>query len=392
MARRKASADRGDEGSAGEGPRESATPARVLIVSGNRSERTKLAARLCDASANDGVATVVGSCEQAASAAAALELIHADHFDLVLIRADLPDGSGLELARRVSGLGSGPAPVLVVDALNATQAIEAMRCGAVDVISAKSTPTELSATVRAATAKARASYDKDARIARLTKICKQLNQVRHEITTQVSTMCGDLVNAYQELNGQVSSICVASEFSAIIRQELDVETLLRAMLEFVLAKTGPTNAAVYLPSNSQDYSLGAYINYDLGKDTSDVMLETLAGVIAPKMEKSGELKAFNQPADLEAFLGEHAHWMKGQTLVTFSCFHEGECLAVIALFRDKKTPFTASMLPLFKTIAELFGKQLARVIHVHHRHLPKDQWGGFGPGEDEDESDDRMAA
>ncbi len=366
-------------------------PTRVLIVSGSRSERQRLASRLCDAQENNGCDSGVGSCEHADSVRGAMELIEADHFDLALIRAELPDGSGLELARRLASTTGSPAPIIVIDTPTLEQAVAAMRCGAVDIISPNAKGRELSNSVKNACAKARAGFDQQARIARLTKVCKHLNQARHEITNQVSSMCGDLVDAYQELSGQVTQLSVASEFNSLIRQELDVESLLRTALEFVLAKTGPTNAAVYLPSNSADFSLGAYVNYDCPKDAADVMLETLAGVIPPRMEKTKDLRAFNSRADIEAFLGEHAHWLSDHCLVTFACHHEGECLAVVALFRDRKHPFTEQMLPVFRTIAELFGKQLSRVIHIHHRHLPKDKWGGFGPAE-EDDSDDRMAA
>jgi DNA-binding response OmpR family regulator len=367
-------------------------PARVLIVSPSRAERQKLAAQLIATGKPESETAGVGSCEQADTLAAAMEFIEQDHFDLVLVRSELPDGTGLELARRLSGKSGMPAPIIVSDAPTLEDAVAAMRCGAVDIISSKSAGRELVSAVRTATAKARRQFDKDARIARLTKVCKQLNQVRHEITSQVSTMCGDLVDAYQELSGQVVQMSVASEFNSLIRQELDVESLLRTALEFVLAKTGPTNAAVYLPSNSSDYSLGAYVNYDLNKDTADLLFETMACVLPPRMERCKELRAFNRDPDLTAFLGEHAHWMEHQCLVTFSCHHEGECLAVVALFRDRRQPFGEALLPVFRTIAELFGRQLARVIHVHHRHLPKDQWGGFGPGDEDDQSDDRMAA
>lgn len=392
MGRRKveASTDAGKNAPARDTGDTPATPARVLIVSGSRLERLRLAARLCDARENQGEATGVGACEHADCASTALAMIDHDHFDLIMIKADLPDGSGLELARRLSQKVGAPAPIIVAEEPTLEQAVQALRSGAVDIISTRTAGKELSASVRTACARARQQFDKDARIARLTKVCRQLNRVRHEITSQVSTMCGDLVNAYEDLSGQMVQMSVASEFNSLIRQELDVESLLRTALEFVLAKAGATNAAVYLPSNSSDYSLGAYINYDLPKDTSDMLFDTLGHVVPSKMERCKELRAFNERADLEAFLGEHAHWLDGQSLVTFACHHDGECLAVVCLFRDRRQAFTEAMLPVFRTISELFGRQLARVIHVHHRHLPKDQWGGFGPADEED--DDRMAA
>src|SRR6185436_11876429 len=110
-------------------------------------------------------------------------------------------------------------------------------------------------------------------------------------------------------SGQVLELSIASEFNGLIRQELDVESLLRTALEFILAKTGPTNAAVFLPATSGDFSLGAYVNYDCPKDTADVLLDHLAVVIAPRMEHQAELKSLATPEELAAFLGDDAHWL-----------------------------------------------------------------------------------
>ena len=45
---------------------------------------------------------------------------------------------------------------------------------------------------------------------------------------------------------------IVTEFGGLIRQELDIESLLRTTLEFVLGRCGPTNAAVFLPTTSGD--------------------------------------------------------------------------------------------------------------------------------------------
>ena len=44
----------------------------------------------------------------------------------------------------------------------------------------------------------------------------------------------------------------ALEFTGLIKQELDIENLLRTTLEYVLGRSGPTNAAVFLPTTSGD--------------------------------------------------------------------------------------------------------------------------------------------
>jgi hypothetical protein len=35
-------------------------------------------------------------------------------------------------------------------------------------------------------------------------------------------------------------------------------------------------------------------------------------------------------------------------------------------------------MPTVNLIAETFGRQLARVVRTHHRHKPKEQFGGGG--------------
>lgn len=361
---------------------------RVLIVSGSRLERMRLASRL-EAATGAG-ATLPGEFAQADSARAALKAVDAERYDLALVRCDLPDGSGMDLARALSRRQGAPATVLMTESPTLEQAVEAIRCGAVDIVSIAPS-TDLAASLRAAFERARVAREREARIERLTKVCRQLNQARHEVTRQVSSLCGDMVDAYQALSGQVLQISIASEFNSLIRQELDVESLLRTALEFILAKTGPTNAAVFLPATSSDFSLGAYVNYDCPKDAADVLLDHLAGIVAPRMEGQTELKAFTSDDELRDFLGDDAHWLAGSNAIAFACHQDGECLAVVILFRDRRNPFAPSLIPGMRIIAELFGKQLARVIHIHHRHLPKDQWGGFGAA-DEGEDDIDLAA
>ena len=74
----------------------------------------------------------------------------------------------------------------------------------------------------------------------------------------------------------MTMVTLASEFNSLIRQELDLESLLRVSVEFILGKSGPTNAAVFLPAASGDYSLGAYVNYDCPKDSAEVLMDQLA--------------------------------------------------------------------------------------------------------------------
>jgi DNA-binding NarL/FixJ family response regulator len=354
---------------------------RALIVAASRPERHRLASRLLE----QGLA---GECTQADSAASAWSALAEATFDIALVSQSLADGPGAGLIEAFSRRPGCPAAVLVCTLPTLDLAVQAMRCGAADIIPAQPTPAELASAVAAAAARARQALQRQARIERLTRVCRKLNQARHEVTRQVSSLCGDMVNAYQELAGQVTQMEVAHEFSGLIRQDLDVESVLRTALEYILAKTGPTNAAVFLPSGSCDWSLGAYVNCDCPKDSADMLLEHLAAIVPARMQEEQELRCLSGRKELDGFFGADAHWLGDAHVITFACHSGGECLGAVILFRDRRNPFADPVIPTLKIVAQLFARQLARVVHVHHRHLPKDQWGGFGfAGEDDDDID-----
>ena len=307
-------------------------------------------------------------------------------YDLVVVDEQLRDGCGLELARELSagsGLAgasgaAGTVRVIVTSARSALQgAVEAMRSGAIDYIVKPTTPTEFAQRVRTALEQVSRARDERRRVQRLERLCKRLSSERREVTKQVDTLCQDLVNAYQELADQMGHVSLASEYSSLVRQELDVENLLRTTLEYLLTKTGPTNAAIFLPTGHSDFNLGAYVNYDLPKDTADVLLDHLADVMAPKFQQDAEVTRFESAEALEVRLGEGASWLNDCGVVTFACREGGDCLAVVALFRDRKHPFADELMPVLATIRDIFGEQLARVVRIHHRHNPKDAWPGF---------------
>jgi DNA-binding response OmpR family regulator len=353
---------------------------RVLIVSDQRSCRDRLARRLAPLPC---VST--GSLEEART------LLRSSTFDMALIQWSLPDGSGLDLARDLES--SGTASVMVTDEPNVEDALAAMRSGAADLVSVGAGCEELRRSVATAARRTRARRRSVERVERLRRVCRRLNDARQGVTDQVGSLCDDLVNAYQELADQMNQVSLASEFGSLIRQELDIEELLRTVLEFVLAKIGPTNAAVFLPSTSSDFSLGAYINYSCPKGSADVLLDHMAGVLAPAFEDERGIRVFETAEGLGELLDEDTEWMGRSRVLVFSCHHDGECLAVVTLFRDRKSDYPEDVESLCETIRDLFAQQLARVIRIHHRHLPKDQWDMFGESEtDEDYGDIDMAA
>lgn len=298
-------------------------------------------------------------------------------FDIALLDARLSDPPSLDLIPAL--VASGTSVVMVQSGASAGDVVAAMRAGASDCVD----PVEVGAAelierVHMAAENSRAYRRQRERVFTLQRLCRRLHGPGEQLARQVGELCSDLVQAYQELAGTMNQVSIAAEFKGLIRQELDIEALLRTTLEFVLARSGPTNAAVFLPTTSGDYSLGAYVNYDCPKDTCDVLLDHMANTVAPRFENQIGIAEMIGRAAIEQRLGDEAQWLGDSGVLAFACRSEHETLAIFLLFRDRGTPFTSGLVQQLQTVSDLFATQLARVIHIHHRHLPKDKWGMLG--------------
>lgn len=320
--------------------------------------------------------------DRTTSVSEAVKRISDDEFDLILCDLDLGRESNWQFMNRPGRKNLNMRTVVLGRRAHFADAMAAIRAGAVDYLAQPADHDNVAARVWKAFDDAVRDRHKEATIHRLRRICKQLNAARLDVTSQIDDLCNDLVQAYDELAGQISHVTTVTEFSAIIQQELDVEDLLRTTLEYFLRRIGPMNAAVFLPGTADEFTLGAYINYDCPKDSADFMLDQLADVIPQQMIDETRVLEFRGDAELENWLGDNAHWLSDSHAVSFACRHEDECLAVFTLFRNMNMPFDDQFVPLMESVAEVFGKQLAHVIHVHHRALPPESDNEFGFGND----------
>ncbi len=299
-------------------------------------------------------------------------------FDLVIAWSDLLPGT--------LDVPSGTALILVNEAPGVDDAVAAMRRGACDLLTPEDDAREISARLEMALRRARQGRRQADRIRRLRNVCRQLNTARQEVSRQVGRLCNDLVSAYQELSEQMGKVSVASEFGNLVRQELEIEGLLRTVLEYLLAKGGPTNGAVFLPDSAGEFTLGAYVNFDCPKEGIEDYFDHLACAIAPRFDQTAAVVHLQDRVDLADRLGDDARWLDGQNAVIFGARQKDETLAVVALFRNERTPFESEFVEMLSTVAEGFARQLGRVIHVHHRGQAKSEDGfGFDAGLDSDE-------
>lgn len=283
--------------------------------------------------------------------------------DLVLVAADDDNTRWRLLAREFEGEFR---MVLASFTPTIEDAAEAMRLGMADLLMLDGTKREIAKRIGAMAGEARRQRAGDA------------PQPLALVPTKESPPA----------SADVDLVTVRAEFGVLARLELDVESLLRTTLEYVLHKIGPTNAAVFLPTAGEDFTLGAYVNYDCPKDCVDLLLDHVAASVAPAIEADPSMRLHRGDDALDDLMGDHSAWLTGCEAVTFAAEHDGELLAAVALFRDDRDPFDSRTLRRLEAIGDILAQQLARIIRVHHRHLPMDQWDG----PEEQSEDPPMAA
>mgnify|MGYP001289127688 CR=1 FL=1 len=306
-----------------------------------------------------------------ASLAEAQRRLARRHVDLVLVEAELPDGSGIALANELRNNRQPIQTIILSNDPTLTQVIDAIRAGAVDYLIKPVAAEELAQRVRDAMERHRRDRQREQRARRLRRLCRKLDAARQEVTQQVDVLCNDLVMAYQELASQMQHAARASEYAGLIRDELDLEGLLRKTLEFLVQKAGPSNIAIFLPSTADEYTLGGYVNYDCTSESADVLLQHLADVVAPLMTDRTEPVHITDNQTLRQWIGDDQAYLADCHVLSFACLHQHETLAVVVLFRDGATPYTTEMVETAKAIAPMLGDYLARVIRIHHRHVPE---------------------
>ena len=307
--------------------------------------------------------------------------------DLALIHDDAPDGSGLSLAEELDRSRKITKTIVVSDAADADQAVAAIRAGAADFVThAELLDDSLDALdERLQKLIQRHKHDKQKaqRVRRLRRVCRKLNDARQEVADQVEHLCTDLVAAYQELAEQVHETQHQQTYQSLVEGELDFESLLRKTLEYIVEQVGPTNAAIFLPTTPDEYSLGGYVNYDCGSNGPDFLLQHLADVLAPRLAEQPDLVVLSDERALQHWLGDDASWLEGSHVVGMPCMDRDECLGVVVLFRDASNPFTQAAAETLHGMGPILATALAKVIRVHHRALPEpDSDSDYGSWDD----------
>ena len=116
-----------------------------------------------------------------------------------------------------------------------------------------------------------------------------------------------------------------------------------------------------------EFTLGAYVNYECPRSVADRFLAQLASEVCQHVAKEGELVRFQDVDRFVDALGPEANVLRNSDVVAMPCSFDGECMAVLFLFRDAEEPFEDDLAATLDSIRQIFAEQLTTVVRVHHR-------------------------
>lgn len=336
-----------------------ATTASILIIGEATDLRTDLAGALSGLGHRVVKTNAIDAAREAMAGDAA--------FDLLLI-ATSSGRTGLEIIREAQGADPCVRALVYGTQSTPTEVVEAIRAGASDFIAVPRDLDRIADRVHQVLDRVHAHRERERRMADLAEACDELKNTRDEMSERVDTLCGDLASAYRTMREQISDVALASEYRALLGQELDLEAMLRTALEAMMQRIGPVNAAVYLQESPGSWGVGAYVNYQWQDRDIMPMLRRLGEVIGPGMADEHGLVRFDDAGEFAASEGGEMSLLEGSEIAAFACHRDNECLAVFTLFRESELGFEDDHAAALDVMRTIVAEQMSRILRVHRRN------------------------
>ena len=293
--------------------------------------------------------------------------------DVAVTDTQLRGGCGLILTESLQRRGIRT--VLTCARPQVAEAVRAVRLGAIDLICEPIDWTLLAGRVDEALRGVTADARQQRRERRLKKLCRRLAHERRAARRQVDQLSGELIEAYERLAERVGHHRGLLDLRQQVDGRLEIEPLLRGVLDFVLDRIGSTNAVIFLPARDGRFTAGAYINVSFAPQAVRPMLGELAERVAPRGADLDESILLDGPEAIGRWMHqESCHWLDDMQAVITPCREGQETLAVLLVFRETAEPMGLDALEVAEAVAPFLAGRLHTLLSVHHR------LGGLGQG------------
>jgi len=299
---------------------------------------------------------------KASSMAEARKVLTGAPIDLLVADVGLPDGNGMELLEELRLTSPNAAAIFMTQKPSVDGTLYALRHGVIDYLPKPFSATQICERVSAALKQQAINVRNDRRLTRLKHAVRELNKARRVVSQKVDLLCNDLINAYSDVAQQMQTVRTEESFRNTLNGAGDMEQMLCHAMDWLLKQIGYSNIAVWLAGDGDKFELGAYMKYTIVGEAK--VTGALEKAIVPTTVRQGtvrlsavELSHVLAPADRKT--------LAGQSLLSVSCSYLGESLAVIAAFRDEKSPFRDEDMTTLRSIASVFATKLTAAVHAN---------------------------
>ena len=348
--------------------------ARLLVVDADAA----VAGQIARALPQGGPAIV-----SAATVAEASRLLEQDDaFDLVVLDTKV-DADITTVPAMLRQIQPGVRCVMMSRSLDAIEAIESFRAGALDYLVKPLEPKTLQKRLAHAIGKQWLDVKNARRLVRLREAVRQLNQARRLVSQKVDLLCNDFVDSYADLAKQVEQVRLREHLSKLLAETEDVEQMLCHVMDWLLRNIGHCNIAIFITSEEGGSELGAYMKYTVAGE--DPIVDFLASRMLPKVvnqpgDPAGGCGAIarispGEMAQLVADGSPEVCVMNSQEALVIDCPYLAESLGTIVIFRESAAGFSEADEAALRVAGPLFAEAVTRLV-------------GHEEGEDDDDRDE----
>jgi DNA-binding response OmpR family regulator len=217
---------------------------------------------------------------------------------------------------------------------------------------------------------------------KIRRLYEEINLAHGAAVEEIESLTHTLASGQCDQDQKMRLVAMAAEFRTLVSQELEVESMLRTSLEYLLHRLGPTNAAVYIREGEVGWGIGAYINYDQQGENYSEFLQTLGEQACATVSQEKSLRVFTDGSSFTNWIDTDELDFEGNEVITIGCFDGEKCMSIIVFFRSDSKRFDDEALKIVETISPLFGAQLGSILKIHRR--AETTW----PSESMDSEDD----
>ena len=290
-----------------------------------------------------------------------------DVFNLIVVDCDVNESVVASISEFTSLLSPKTPTICFTKSRSQTLVMTMMRSGAADVFCL---PRDLGV-VNERIQKVLSQNHKDALEAKQKEDTQRLyeeSQRAHGVAVEeLESLSHTLANGHCDQEQQMRLVAMAAEFRTLVSQELEVETMLRTSLEYLLHRLGPTNAAVYVREGEVEWGIGAYINYDRQGENYTQFLEKLGEQSCSLVSQEKTVRVFTDGTMFTNWIDTDELDFNGNEVITIGCFDGDRCMAVVVFFRSDLKRFGDESVKIIETLSPLFGSQLGCILKIHRR-------------------------